>query len=734
MKINPLSTHSNAFAYLSYKFPQMVNSFADIPVIDLTSDEWNEFSLTGYGYLVKEKDIAHIQSQLAGHSQERLQQYRSMHPEINRDLQIYDLYKRIGTAPFFIILEGNEAAIIHEVAHVVWNQLSPEEQAQIDLPEVSAPDKDEYITSDHERFTHMTEMEYFKSQGMNFDDYFRRHNARDYELINDSTADPKLRELAQMDYNDYQAIWNHAKTSSSFRRNWFMKMAAVPDVSGVVPEVPAEPTATSVTDQSWEETEPKSRWYGFPIKKSIYETMVPVEVEGQQLEVKVSLNRWFRKGRRRIPSYVYDIAWKDKLIGRLAKPSPSDWGSYDEGEIAGAIPELIRTRFAAGPKSKMYNGLKHYLELSGREPELTEYLKQFDHDKKIEKSIHLEEPGYEGDYPVKFFAYTKGENWYGETALDHPQAPRPKTIYYLGDVPPNIHSIEQFNQWLEGRINEPEVMERAKKGYADYLKSFHFSEVEQEEAAGQFQEILPIIEGRVTDPKFFRQKLMEHGYIRPSRRRRRNVPGMQPQESIEILLDSRKIVDDSYGWGKLSKSPNYLYSVVAYLMHRHKAGNIGFGAGYGQIGSSIRSFHDTLQRHGATIDVGELYDYLDDLAKQLLREVIGIQPAGSAADQWARFYSGEEGVGSSESPASVLSRGLDPFVQFAVQHGLDEATIRANPVKAYRTLAHRFHPDLNQGNPEAGNLFRELGALWDAVPAEVKKTSENWLHKVYYGS
>ena len=797
----------------------MVDSFADVPVIELTSNEWDEFSLTGYGYLIKEQDIANTKSQLSNHSEEMLSKYRSMYPEVNRDLYIFDLYKKLGTTPFFLILEGNEAAIIHEVAHIVWNRLSPEEQAKVDLPEVLAPDNDQYLTSDSERFTHMTEMEYFKSQGMDFDDYFRLHNAREYQLINDPTADPQYKELAQMDYNDYQTIWHHAKTSS-FHKNWFVKIAQAltvttgthdksgrpiyilqgptypikgklgrsglgfnywrpvgwwiyqdrmtnhvsaglqqlgfdlsvlggtpPQASGVAPvapgipdpqmpsEPPVEPATaapvapTGVTDQSWENTEPKSRWYGFPIKKPIYETMVPVEIEGQQFEVKVSLGRWFKKGRRRVPSYVYEVFWNDQIVGRLGKASPSDWGAYDEGEIAGAVPEFIRGRFAQGPKSKMYNAFKHYLQLSGRDPELTEYLKQFsDLDRqKIEKSIHLEEPGYEGDYPVKFFAYSDGINWYGETALEHPQAPRPATIFYIGDIPPDIHTIEQFNKWLDERINDPKVMERAKEGYLDYLKSFHFSDAEQEEARGQFAEVLPIIEDKITDVNFFRQKLMEHGYIRPSRRRRSNVPGMQPQDQIELLLDSRKIVDDSYNFGKLSTSPNYLYSVVAYLMHRHKAGNIGFGAAFGQIGSSIRDFHNTLKRYGANIDAGELYDYIDDLATKLLREVIGIQPVGSSWDQYQKFYGGGESVVS--NPA--LS--LDPFVQFAILHGLDEATIRANPVKAYRTLAHQFHPDRHQGDPEATDLFKQLGALWDAVSPEVKKSAESWLYRVCVG-
>jgi len=831
MRIRPLSNYSNAFAYLGYKFPQMVDSFADIPVVELDHSQWDKFNLTGYGYLIRSSNISQTEDQLRSFPEEQLSQYRHMYPEMNRDLSIYDIYKKVHDTPFIIILEGNEAAIIHEVAHVIWHKLSPEEQSKIDLPEVLAPDNDQYLQSGDERFTHMTEMSYFKSQGMSFDDYFRTHNNREYQIINDPNADLKHKELAQMDYNDYKAIWDHAKTSSS-NVNWLSKFAQVPgltvtksthsktgrpiyvlkgetypikgqlgrsglgfnywrpvgwwiyqermtpemgsslrnlgfDVSIIggeasqappaaamppadqstqtTPEPPEAPAtaipeaSTVVTDQSWDDVEPKSNWYGFPIKKNIYETSVPISVDDQSYDVKVELSRLFKKGRRRVPSYIYEVFWNENLIGRIAKPAPGDWGSYDEKEIASSIPEYIQERFAAGPKSKMFNAFKHFLELSGREPELTEYLNRFGKltdSEKIDKTIHLDEPGYEGDFPVKFYAYSDGISWYGETALEHPQAPSPKTVYYIGDVPPSVHSINDFHQWLDSRINDPEVDARAKEEYLKYLKSFHYTEEEQEAARGQFQEILPVIESRSTDVNFFREKLIQHGYIRPSRRRgSRSVPGMQPQESIELILDKRKIVDDSYNFGKLSRSPDYFYTVLAYLMHRHKAGNIGFGSLFGQIGSSIRDFHDTLTKHGATISFGELESYLDSLAKQLLRDIVGVQAPGSSWDQYQQFYGGEGIGGDPAGPDAAIGSGhLDAFVEFAVMQGLSDDVVRSNPSKAYRTLAIRFHPDVNQNNPEAEALFKQLGSLWDVVPLEFKKTSDNWLSRICLGS
>jgi hypothetical protein len=751
-----------------------------------------------------------------------LEQYRLMYPEVKRGLFIYDIYKKVGTVPFFLVKEGNEASIVPEVAHVVWNQFSEEERSGVDLPEVNSPDQDQYMSSAHERFSHMSEMEYFKSQGMAFEDYFKTYNPREHGILNDPMADPKEREAAQLDYNDYQSIWNQIKMASFSAKSWFTKIAQgglvlqegthsstgrpiyfltgqtyplrkslgrsgygftwygarkmwwmykerlndriaqglqslgvdTSVVSGsVAPGVPptapgaaeshtAPPEApvaapSGLTNQSWEvEEAKKSKWYGFPINKNIYSTTVPVEVEGQQLELAVQMNRMFQKGRRGIPSYQYDLTLDGETVGRMGKAAPSKWGMYNEDEIAQSIPETVQAALAKREKSKTYNNIKYKLTVAGRDPGLLEALEkrysEYNEDRsarvtRSDFTIPITEPGYEGEYPVQITTYS-GSSWYGKTALEHPQAPRPATIFYLGDLTPEVHNMEQFDAWLQQRVQEH--MPRAQKLYLEYLQSFPFTQADQDEATGQFQEILPIIESQSMDINFFRQKMMEHGYIRPHRRQKRTGPGMQPQESIKIIMDSRKIVDDAYDMGKLSRTPNFFYTALAYLMHRQKAGNIGFGAAYGQLGQTMREFHDTLQRNGAEIDFNSLNDYVEILSKTLLRDLLGTQPRGSAWENYEQFYHGDRASAEQAVEEQFVRNGLQPFVEFATQHGLDPNAVQENPIKAYRELAIRFQPARNQNSPESNDLFTALGRLWDNVPEAARKRAESWLYRV----
>lgn len=815
MQIKPLSMHSNVFAYLRHKFPQMVDSFADIPVVDLTESEWLEDgTLTGYGYLVKQDAIDNVEQQLPNYSTEQMDKYRSIYSEVNRDMYIYDIYKRLKTVPFFLIREGNEASIVHELAHVVWDQFSEEERSAVKLPEVSTPDQDQYLESPHERFSHMSEMEYFKSQGMIFEDYFRTYNPREYQLLQDPMSDPKERQLALMDYNDYQSIWNQTKVSNFSANNWFTKIAqgglmlqesthsstgrpiyyltgqtyplrsklgrgglgftwygarkmwwmykerlderigqslqslgidtsvlggseapGAPPVTPGISEPPmapqAAPVASGLTNQSWDvEEAKKSKWYGFPVNTNIYSTTVPVEVEGQQVELLVRLDRVFKKGRRGIPSYRYEISMNGESVGRLAKAAPGKWGFYNEDEIAQSLPEMVQGQLGKREKSKTYNNIKYKLQVAGRDPGLIDALKQqYDEydgngESSFEVNVPITEPGYEGEYPVTITTIS-GNSWYGKTALDHPQAPRPKTIFYLGEIPPEVHNMDQFNVWLQQAIQEN--MPRAQRDYLEYLQSFPFTQADQDEATGQFEEILPIIESKSMDVNFFRQKMMSMGYIRPHRRQKNTGPGMQPQESIKVILDSRKIVDDAYEMGQLSRTPNFFYTALAYLMHRQKAGNIGFGAAYGQLGQTMREFHDTLLRHGATIDFGELNSYIENLSGLLLRNLLGTQSRGSAWDNYEQFYGG--GTEEQLTPEQGGIAGLEPFIQFTTLHGLDPEVVRANPIKGYRELAIRFHPDRNPNNPEAEDLFKQLGAIWDMVPAVARKRAESWLYR-----
>jgi DnaJ-class molecular chaperone len=51
----------------------------------------------------------------------------------------------------------------------------------------------------------------------------------------------------------------------------------------------------------------------------------------------------------------------------------------------------------------------------------------------------------------------------------------------------------------------------------------------------------------------------------------------------------------------------------------------------------------------------------------------------------------------------------DPYQTLGVRRGDSDETIR----KAYRSLAKKFHPDLNPGKPEAGERFKDINAAND---------------------
>ena len=54
---------------------------------------------------------------------------------------------------------------------------------------------------------------------------------------------------------------------------------------------------------------------------------------------------------------------------------------------------------------------------------------------------------------------------------------------------------------------------------------------------------------------------------------------------------------------------------------------------------------------------------------------------------------------------------LDPWETLGVAPGASKAKIR----RAYRRLAQRYHPDLNPGDPEAEERFKEVQAAYEAL-------------------
>lgn len=59
----------------------------------------------------------------------------------------------------------------------------------------------------------------------------------------------------------------------------------------------------------------------------------------------------------------------------------------------------------------------------------------------------------------------------------------------------------------------------------------------------------------------------------------------------------------------------------------------------------------------------------------------------------------------------------DPYQTLGVQRGDSEESIRA----AYRKLAKKYHPDMNQGKPEAAERFKTISAAYDLLSDKDKR-------------
>lgn len=207
MKVKRFNQYLNALSFIRYKFPKYMYNVENLIVLELNNDEWETMSLSGTGYMIREDSVNHIQNEISRYSPKELKMWRELYDYINRDLWIYDLYlTKARSLPFIIVRGSQDAFLIHEAAHEIWISLG-KEQKNIKLPELTTVDNDKYMESESERFTHMIEMEYFKAQNINFDNYFQMTNPDNVKILNDSNASEKLRQLALLDYMDLKKIW-----------------------------------------------------------------------------------------------------------------------------------------------------------------------------------------------------------------------------------------------------------------------------------------------------------------------------------------------------------------------------------------------------------------------------------------------------------------------------------------------------------------------------------------------
>lgn len=519
------------------------------------------------------------------------------------------------------------------------------------------------------------------------------------------------------------------------------------------PVAPQEVTESVIDSSPSDQPEAK---IPFPIKNNIYSETLPVDILGHTIELTLQLNRKAVLGKnsdryrqtyplpwRKFPQYTVDVIFNDTAVSRLAIPfnregttkpiNAKPYHMINEDidilplfkELKSKIPEILEN-----PNSKLRRKLEMELNLSQRSPELTAYLQKLDDDRvPIKKNVYIDHSKHPGEYPLDLVPYNNGNSFHIQTALDHPTAPRSEFLTIVM-LPETVKTVDEFNLWIDQMLQEPEVSERIQKKYADYLDSFAFSEEDAEAEKKQLQEIVYLIQDRSMDFEFYRRKLISLGYVRPHKRQKQYGPGMVPQDAIKWVIDTKKILADGFytNNARFETSPDFFYALIAYHMHRFKAGTTDH---VGAIQSNIMRFAHTLERYGFKISWRELSDYTETIARQLVEEITGERAPNTAWDNWQQFYGGDwSNTENTENtqPAANYSPDMRQFVSIAVGLGINAEEARNNPKLVYRQLSMKYHPDLN---PDVDpSIMASINNAYQQVPHELKASSENWLQKV----
>ena len=534
-----------------------------------------------------------------------------------------------------------------------------------------------------------------------------------------------------------------------------------------------EPTPTDIVhiDRGMEGAhEIASRKSGFPVKEGIFSTEKNINVLGKDVPVTVRIDRNYlagggyqssydatvRKGWKNFPRYIAKIFYGEEKVSSFtipinAKAPERRWNDINEGaELVPLMDELF-DKIISYPNSKLMKNVAMHMNVSTQDPEFKKYVSTYSEDNPFTiKQVLINDPKYQGQsLPVALYFYEP----YGElqpevrvkAALDktqHPQAPDSRWYVHM-QVPHAIQNTDQFNQWLETAWATPEVQARLQKDALEYLNSFAYLQEDVTQSQDAMKEILTHIISGSVDTGFLKQKLMDFGFLRPSKRQKRRAPGegMVPESDIAYVLDYEKITDASYGLSQGDKlnNPNLFYTAMAYYLQRLKRpawGSTGEEASiFGRIGTLIGFFHKAAERYGLDLSSEEVNAYFKTTARQLFAEIFHQEPPQNPRDRANAFNDWWNGGGSEEQrqygtdiPGAPPSGPLGAFSNYVVGLGIDPADVQANPKRVYRQLALQYHPD---SNPNADpTVFPKLSELWMAV-RNSRQASFNWLERMY---
>lgn len=467
----------------------------------------------------------------------------------------------------------------------------------------------------------------------------------------------------------------------------------------------------------------------FPVNDNIYETEIVLNIDGQDIPFKFIAGREQRDYKKTLPMYKFSLYMNGELVKIYNFKATGRWGkngpNYNEEEIISNFLNKLQGMVDKKDKSKLYRRIKYVQKLNQRSPELKDFLDKWDNyfldSKKDEKQKLLEQYGfypktiyieqYSKEFPIDLIYYN--EKISIKTNADHPLAPYPENLFYIG-IPAEIKTIEELKQFIDKEIqNNLNVI---KEKYIKYLQSFPFDEEKEKQHYEEMEKIINNIKNNNINSNEVINELKIRGYIRP---KIRGTGWVLTQEAINAGYSSKNNVENYYG-------------AIAYWLSRMKRNVTSFTEM--MLTMTISELHKIMERSGYDISYEKIESYLNNLVRKVYEQLFGERPGRSAREAYEDFYGGnwrgERGErgrnsgGNTQHTNMNINSILQKLKDLAEGQGVAYSPESLKSV--YRQLSLKLHPDMPNGNIEK---MVELNNIWDALPYELKK-SNNWFNRL----
>jgi len=524
-----------------------------------------------------------------------------------------------------------------------------------------------------------------------------------------------------------------------------------PSSDTAMPETPPE---SAVSDKTSGEYGGKYDSVSYPINPNIFSKQIDVVFAGKTYPVILTFGRVDRIDysdvKKTMPYLVYTISlasdpeevlvtnhFRPKDVnGKVGRWNKNRGPNYDEDGIIQEYVDALgkNTRLTR----KVVLAVRDRESLDERDPALSDFLQKiqdwkYDREKELElnslimqhipmRSIQLDEPGYEGSYPIGFSFVA--DTIYPQIALKHQLAPDYGKGFSFAAIPvtPQTSNIQQLNEAVDQSLQENS--DRIKTEYLKYLQSFAFSEEAAKETSQQLEPIARMIKDKSIELGVIRAELMRRQFIRPRKSKKTVGPGMVPQGGFKLIIDDKAIRNATFERGN---SPEYFWAAIAYNLMRIKHNNIGFMPIF--LDDAYRKVAEIVKRYGYDISAREVASYIDAAARAVYNDLTG-KTYQSWDERWNEFYSGN----SSTSPAEETFYTQVPhgWKTMCNEEGLTGSS--ENVKKEFRALSLKYHPDTCEGDAtECTAKFVMLKSLYDLLPQNLKQAS-NWYQKIKFSS